>query len=429
MAHSANNSSHLIIKEFNDLPAADHYFIAYSGGMDSTALLHAISLNQDLSNRLTAIHINHNIDAASEQWANHCQDQCDNLGIPLIIEAVHLPDSSEASCRQARQNIFKKHLNSGDCLLTAHHQNDQVETVLFRLLRGTGLQGMTGISPTNNFEHYKIHRPLFNFNQQQIKAYVLAHQLSYVDDPSNQDNTYSRNHLRNLIVPELEKYDAQALENIHSTAQNLNLSQQLLNHFIGNDNPFKYQALTNSDQLSTALYHWLHNLNVKSPNRKRLHQFSQDCLLAANDKNPELYLDECKLFRWQHQIYALALFETELLADTMIQIELHSAESKIVLPANGNIIFTSTTDVSFTAIIKYQQNHERILLKENSHHKKMKKLFQQSGVPPWERQTIPYLYIDNQLMAVGSRFRSLSFQKLLAKYNAQYQWLSPQYLL
>jgi tRNA(Ile)-lysidine synthase len=429
MAHSANNNTQSLITEFNDLPTADHYFIAYSGGMDSTALLHALSLDQNLSNHLTAIHINHNINSASEQWADHCQQQCKALNIPLIIEAVHLPNYSEATCRQARQHIFKQHLKPGDCLLTAHHQNDQIETVLFRLLRGTGLQGMTGISPTNKFEHYTIHRPLLNINRQQIKAYVQTNQLCYVEDPSNHDNQYSRNHLRNLIIPELEKYDDQVVQNIKSTVQNLNLSQQLLNHFIGNNNPFNYHSFTGSDQLSTALYHWLHNLKVRVPNRKRLRQFSQDCLQAANDKNPELDLDECKLIRWQQHIYALAPSDTELLLDSKIEIELNSNVTQIVLPFNGKIIFTSTTDVTIPAIIKYQQSHERIQLKQNSHHKKLKKLFQQSAIPPWERHAIPYLYIDNQLMAVGSNIKSADFQNILSEYNAEYHWLSPQFLL
>ena len=427
MVHSANNSPLSKLTELNDLPTAKQYFIAYSGGIDSTALLHALSLEPALSGLLTAIHVNHNINSAATHWAEHCQIVCNELNISLITASVDLNDSSEATCRQARQHVFKQHLGKGDCLLTAHHQNDQIETVLFRLLRGTGLQGMTGIAKTNNFDHYKIHRPLLLLNKEQIKTYVLSNQLSYIDDPSNQDNHYRRNHIRNLIVPELEKYDVQALQNIGLTVQNLQQSHQLLNHLIGNNNPFNYQLFVGSDELSTALYHWLNNIDVQAPNRKRFIQFSQDCLLAKEDKNPELLLDDCCLVRWHKHIYALK--NSEALPDTEIYIELNSDKSNITLPQNGELLFESTTQVTIPAVIKYRQNHQRIQLDVTGQHKKLKKLFQQSLIPPWERKTIPYLYIDNQLMAVGSDILSADFKILLSEYKAEYRWLSPQYIL
>ena len=158
MVHSGNNQ----LISLTDLPAADKYFLAYSGGMDSGALLHMLSQAPDLVGLLTAIHVNHNINHESHKWLQHCQQVCHQLNIPLITASVTPKDSSEASCRHARQEVFKKQLTQNDCLITAHHQNDQIETVLFRLFRGTGLQGMTGISQTNQFDHYTIHRPLLS---------------------------------------------------------------------------------------------------------------------------------------------------------------------------------------------------------------------------------------------------------------------------
>ncbi len=427
MVHSANNKPLIKHFELTDLPTAQNYFIAYSGGMDSTALLHVLSHEPSLKGRITAIHVNHNINPASNQWTQHCQLICDQLNILLITESVNLKDHSEAACRQARQAVFKQHLKPGDCLMTAHHLNDQVETILFRLFRGTGIGGMTGISRSNQFDHYVIYRPLLSCRQSQIKDYVEHHQLSYVEDSSNQNNDYSRNYIRNIIIPALEAYEARVLQNVELTANNIANSHQLLKQLIGNHNPLNYLQYTDVDMLSTALYHWLNNLNVPTPSHKRLNQFSHDCLTAAADKNPQLLLDDKLLIRWNNQIYGLHIMPA--LASEDIEINLTHTSRSIILPDNGQLVFKSSKPIHISALIKYQQSHERIQLDHNGQHKKLKKLFQQHGIPPWERQSIPYLYIDNQLMAVGSDITSIEFKQLLSQYNAEYHWLSPQYIL
>ena len=419
MVHSANNN---LLINLKNLPVAKQYYVAFSGGMDSTALLHALSLEPTIKERLTAIHVNHNINSAASQWADHCQRVCDAFKIPLISTSVNLEVHSEAACRAARQRIFKQHLNKDDCLLTAHHLNDQVETVLFRLFRGTGIQGLSGMSKTNNFDQYIIHRPLLCLSQKQIERYVEYNQLSFIEDPSNLDNSYKRNYIRNLIIPELVRYDSQILQNVELTAQNLNHSQQLLNHLIGINNPLDYKQFTDVYMLSTALYHWLHNLN-----HKQLTQYSADCLQSEQGKIPELMLDGYRLLRWQNQIYALK--HAQSIADTDLVIELSANTDNIALPENGELYFKSTLQVSIPAVIRYQQSHERLQLDKNGQHKKLKNLFQQHSVPPWERKTIPYLYIDNQLMAVGSEILAYEFKSLLSEYKAEYRWLSPQYIL
>ena len=427
MVHSANNKPLIKLFELTDLPTAQNYFIAYSGGMDSTALLHALSLEPKLNGRVTAIHVNHNINPKSKDWAHHCLSTCNLFNIPLITASVELEDHSEAACRQARQDVFRHHLNQGDCLMTAHHQNDQVETVLFRLFRGTGIGGMTGISKTNQFDHYCIYRPLLSCRRSLIKDYVEQHQLSYVEDPSNQNNNYSRNHIRNIIIPALEAYEARVLQNVELTANNIANSLQLLKQLIGNHNPLNYLQYKDVDMLSTALYHWLNHLNVPTPSHKRLNQFSHDCLTAAADKNPQLLLNDKRLIRWNNQIYGLQIMPA--LASEDLEINLTHSSKGIILPDNGQLVFKSSKPIHISAVIKYQQSHERIQLDHNGQHKKLKKLFQQHVIPPWERPTIPYLYIDKQLMAVGSKILSIEFKVLLSQYNAEYHWLSPQHVL
>ncbi len=424
MVHSANKPP---FANLSDLPEAKQYFIAYSGGKDSTALLHALSLKPKLKNRLKAIHVNHNINPESNKWAQHCKNICAQLKIPIITESVVPQASNEAALRQARNDAFKKHLKEGDCLMTAHHRNDQVETVLFRLFRGTGLQGMTGISKINQFHHYTIYRPLLHLSQNDIDDYINSQKLEHVEDASNYENHFSRNYIRNLVIPELEKYDKQTLQNIDSTAKNLYLSQQLLSRLVGNNNPFNYLIFKDKTELSTAFYHWLHNLNQQVPNRKRLDQFSHDCLQAAKDKTPLLLLNDYYLIRWNNHVYALR--NRENLTSKEFNIKLTANQSNVILPNNGELFFNSTQEISFPAIIKYRQTHERIQIHATGQHKKLKNLFQQHKIPPWERDIIPYLYINNQLMAVGTQIFSADFLKLLSEYKAEYRWISAPYIL
>ncbi len=425
MVHSANKSQALI--DTTQFPAAKHYFIAYSGGMDSTALLHSLATDKYFKEKLSAIHINHQINPESNIWADHCQNTCRKLGIPFIKETVTLEDHSEMACRQARQNVFKKYLKAKDCLLTAHHSNDQIETILFRLFRGTGLKGMTGMQRNNAFSHYTIHRPLLFVSKNLIKNHVTAHNLSYIEDPSNQDNKYSRNHIRNVIVPLLEQYHPSTLNNIVLTAKNLNHSQQMILHLVGKSNPLSFELPSDENILSTTLYHWLNNHGLAAPSHKRLLQFSQDCILAAEDKNPELPLNNCRITKWKNQLYLLN--ELPQINNDSPEFKINPADDVITLPDNGQVIIDEKLRRNVTIKIKYQQSRETIKTNQQGPSKKIKNLFQEMSIPPWQRTRMPYLYINNELMAVGSEVISADFKVLLNKYKAEYRWLSPQFLL
>ncbi len=425
MVLSANNSQVLI--NTAKFPAAKHYYIAYSGGMDSTVLLHILAADDRFNGQLSAIHIDHQINPDSHIWAAHCQNTCYQLKVPIICEKAELSDHSESACREARQFVFKNHLTTEDCLLTAHHQNDQIETIIFRMLRGTGLQGMTGIQTSNHYEHYQIHRPLLHLTKEVIKKYVLSNHLSFVEDPSNQDNTYSRNYIRNVIIPEFLEYDTKSIRNIQLTADNLSQSHQLISHLIGQTNPLKLTHITNKDLLSSTIYHWLNNHGLSAPSHKRLLQFSQDCLSAAVDKTPELRLNNGLITKWKNHLYILNDLP-QMNYDT-IDLNFKSINNQVTLPDNGKLILDKKLPHNLTIKIKYLQNKETIKTSLKGHNKKIKNLFQEMSIPPWVRLRIPYLYIDNQLMAVGSEIISAEFKNMLSKYKAEYRWLSPQFLL
>ncbi len=424
MAHSANNELQLDLLK---IPKASHYYVAYSGGSDSTALLHLLSQIDVFNGRLTAIHINHNINSQSDQWANHCQQFCEQLNIPLLIESVHLKDSSENTCRKARLNVFKYHLDQQDCLLTGHHQQDQLETILFRLFRGTGLQGMAGMQQTKQMNGYLQHKPLLHTDKAVILDYLDKHALSFIRDPSNQDQNYSRNFIRHNIIPILNTYNPSSLNNVLLTAANLSATHTLLNQYIGKENPLAIDYKLDEKLLSTTLYHWLCLLALSPPSHNQLRQFAHDCIHARADKSPLIEHPAYHLIKWHEHIYAIKKLN---FPDSSSQIFNLALNNSLMLPADaGKLHITAKDSLNLQFVIKFNQNHEKIQLSDKQPRQKIKNLYQQHKIPPWERKLMPYLYHNNELMAVGNQFKSVAFKRLLNEYKAEYHWLSPQIIL
>ncbi len=426
MVLSANNPSLLNLSQ---IPEANRYFVAYSGGMDSTAVLHALVTVTDLKDKITAIHINHNIDANASQWADHCQAFCDQLGVKLISRSVTLTDHSEDSCRRARQDVFTEQLGEGDCLITGHHLSDQIETVLFRLIRGTGLLGLTGMKVLSKHAHYQIFRPMLNTEKSDIEAYIKQNQLTYITDPSNSDNTYSRNFIRNEIMPLVRSQFPDASKNIALTAKNLQPSAQILGALFKDWNPYKVHSFAKVDKntFATVIYSWLSHFIELKPSHHALQQFAHDCINAAPDKMPQLNLSNVLLIYWGQKVYALK--PRKFNNTETVEYSLH-ANKPIQLPGHsGSIELLSSHACTLNVVVKFQQPGEKILLANQTMRAKLKNLFQAKQIPPWERQVMPYLYIDDHLMAVGSQFKSAKFTQLLNELNAEYHWRSPQFLL
>jgi len=424
MVHSANKPS---ILHLDQLPQAKNYYVAYSGGIDSTALLHALWSHDNIKDRIVAIHINHNINEQANAWTIHCQNFCHKHGIKLISVDVNPRSNSEDACRSARQQVYQQYVNKNDCLLTGHHQNDQAETVLFRLIRGTGIQGMTGISLLSYLHNIPIYRPMLFTSKYDINTYVTSNGLPYVTDSSNHSDQYSRNFIRNQILPLIETKFPNAIKNINLTANNIHHSAELIDSNFINLNPLHIHAENNETFLSTAIYHWLNQFNTQSPGQNKIRQFAYDCLNCGFDKSPELKLPQLHLICWKKQIHALKPHNVPSIQS--FDISLHNNQ-KFNLPNDtGELLLSCDQTIQLNGQIRYNQTGEEILSAHNKHHVKVKKLFQKHNIPPWERKITPYLYVDNQLMAVGSHIKSLTFKKYLNAVNAEYSWISPAYLL
>lgn len=190
---------------------AQRWVVAFSGGVDSTVLLHAL-VHSGLfdTDRIVALHINHQLQPESDSWVEHCAAQSASMGVSFesrVIESKpEAGDSLEAFAREVRRGQFRSFLQAGDVLLVAQHQEDQAETVLLQLCRGAGIAGLSGMAFESKMGRERCLRPFLEVSKSDIHRYAQQHDLSWIEDPSNQDSRFSRNFLRHEVLPLLKAH-------------------------------------------------------------------------------------------------------------------------------------------------------------------------------------------------------------------------------
>ena len=199
----------LSIDLLDALSPENKIFVAFSGGLDSTALLFLCNkaLKEKKIGNLKAIHINHNLSKNSDNWQQHCESFCTSNKIEFesfIVEVSKNRSSIESQARQARYKIFESLLDENDQIVLAHHRDDVFETLLLRLFRGTGVDGLSGLNEKRSLGKGEIIRPFLNSSKSDLKIYIDENDLQYVEDDTNLNDDFDRNFLRNEIVPSLE---------------------------------------------------------------------------------------------------------------------------------------------------------------------------------------------------------------------------------
>lgn len=201
-----------LIPHLPDLDRPGRWWVGYSGGMDSQVLLvalHALLRRHPGGPSLHAIHVHHGISANADAWQAHCAAQCAALGVDFQARRVSLDgapgESLETRARHARYRVFEEVLEEGDVLFQAHHGDDQLETLLYRLARGSGPLGLAGMPARRRLGHGELRRPLLGFARRELEAYARAGALRWVEDESNVDTRFDRNFLRGDVLPRLQE--------------------------------------------------------------------------------------------------------------------------------------------------------------------------------------------------------------------------------
>jgi len=394
-----------------NLDQQGQYYVAYSGGVDSTVLLHLMArLQHEYGFELTALHVSHNLQSSSQVWADHCSSVCDDLGIPIKVASLNLDSDSEATARDARYEWFREQVQYGSVLMTGHHQQDRAETFLFNLMRGAGSTGLSSLRASRPFFGAKLVRPLLAFKQQQIVEYAQEHHLTWVEDPSNENQRYSRNEIRQEVLPVLESFRPDAIQNIARAAANLEQENGLLREVAICDlvdiaempiHPLDQShalCVADMEHLSVArqsnvLRFWLNSLKLHSPSRRFLAK-----LLAAIAEPPTstaVLQEGGSQFRfYKGFMYVMPALE---LNKGFASVNWQNIEKPIEL--FGKRWQVGSTDKLKELLFSANGSRLRLAAKPEiinpkavqGHSLNLKKWLHDIGVPPWRRQALPLL--------------------------------------
>lgn len=396
--------------------SAPAWRVALSGGLDSTVLLHLLAglAQREVLPPLSAIHIHHGLQTAADAWPAHCHALCSSLGVPLHVEYVQvLPGASlEQAARDARYAAFAARLGVDEVLLTAQHRDDQAETLIFRLLRGAGVQGLAAMPVNRALAAGHLVRPLLGCSRADLEAYAQAQGLLWVDDPSNTDERFSRNYLRRQVLPTLTRRWPQALNSMARSAAHLSEAQQLLDELAQQDleaatasKEFSWlglpqlalpalRALSESRQRN-ALRYWLRPLTAMPDSE---HWASWQTLRdATHDAAPVWQLKAGKLLRSHDQLWWLA--GDWLGAPQPLEKDICPGQ-RVVLPGNGYVYIEGALPAGHWQV-GYRRGGEKIFLAGRGH-RDLKRLLNERRVPTFVRDRLPLLRLDGQVMAIAN---------------------------
>jgi len=401
-------------------------FIAYSGGVDSHVLLHLCALYRH-DYQLHAVYIHHGLQEVAESWGLHCQATAEQLQIDfsmLRVNAHPAPGQSpEEAARNARYQALQALLGNGDVLLLAQHREDQLETVLLQLFRGAGLPGLSGMPAQCQFGKGQMYRPLLDNSKQAILDYAHAQNLHWVEDPTNQQNDYDRNYLRNVILPSLKQRWPASAKTVSRSAQHCaeaqsiltELAQELLNHVLRTeDNTLTINTLLSFTQQKQHLIvrQWFKYLGLKMPPQSLLSRIFTEVIAAKTQSDPALTLAEHSVRRYHGQLYCVPTFavfdmsekqwprgQSVLTISNQMSITAKDAQTGINAEQWQNTLVT----------VRFRSGGETIRLPGRQGHHTLKKLYQEAGIPPWQRTAMPLIYLDDKLAAVGDLWISADF--------------------
>jgi tRNA(Ile)-lysidine synthase len=428
-APEAGNAARLrgLIEACPELRQARGVVAAFSGGLDSTVLLHLLHDAQArgvIAAPLRAVHVNHALQPEADSWEEHCRITCEKLGIAFTgvrSPVVPAPGASlEESARDTRHAVFADTLDSGEVLALAQHRDDQVETVLFRLLRGSGVAGLAGMPRSRACGTGMLVRPLLDATRAELLDYARAHQLTWINDGSNADTRFDRNFLRNTVLPLLHERWPGLAGPVTRTAALSAETAALCDEVAAQDlyaiagaRPHQLE-LAPLRQLSTArqhnvMRHWLQSscvrLGVAVPTYEVLTRSFSEVIAARPDAEPVLAWGEgnevAELRRHRgflHVSRPLPPLPAPLPWSTSVPCALPDPLGELALQSCAGRGIARERIPSLRVCFRSGGELVKVAGRPT---RPLKKILQDAGVPPWLRERIPLLYAGNELVAVA----------------------------
>lgn len=403
------------------------YVIAYSGGLDSHVLLYCF---KQINAAVRAVHVHHGLQTVADDWVVHCQQTCGQLDIPLevlYVDARQTPGTSpEESARNARYTALHENLAQGECLVTAQHLDDQAETLLLQLFRTAGSAGLSAMPAYREFGDHVHIRPLLAFSRKEIESFAYKNNLHWVEDPSNENISFDRNYIRHEVFPVLEKRWPEVSTQLSKVAalqsSNLQVLEDMAAIDLANVTAIQKQqtkacacevlsmlAISKLTQLSSArllnlLRYWVVTTLARQPTRKLLEEIESALINSQQGANPEILFSGYAFRKFRENLYLLKIKNTVEIKSDIDWVP----SSELVLPAldirisavesTGQGLPKSLLGKSMK--LRFRQGGEKFHPAGRRHSQSLKKLLQEANVPPWERDSIPLLYLDDDLIAV-----------------------------
>lgn len=417
-------------------------YLAFSGGLDSTVLLHGLVALQRAGKiaELRVLHVHHGLQAAADDWAESAQRLGTELNVPLQVLRVEVDKQMgqgvEAAARAARYAALTETMAAGDVLLTAHHLDDQAETFMLQLMRGAGVRGLSAMprlqplalpkgEANGGVKGQAWHlRPLLHVSRQTLQQRAVQQGLAWVDDPSNADTRFARNLVRHEVLPRLQQHWPQATQTLARCAERMASTEGLLLDLARLD----LEGLRSEEthrlcvdglrRLSTARMHnavraWLLELGLPAPPATRLHEL-QRVLDARADAAPQLVWSGVTLARWRGGLYAMTEAQSQQYAGATVCLGCFwSLQHPLELPALGvRLVPTYVRGRGLNAAALAQGVHVcvRSSLPPAAARATLGKRLQELAVPPWVRAHLPLIYFGDHLVQIGDLWLSPAYR-------------------
>lgn len=391
-----------------NLPPHSRLRIALSGGMDSVLLLHVAARLYADTGQLSAVHVNHQLQANADHTEQFCQKLCSELGVPLDVRRVVVNGREnddggsgggvEEAARKARYDVFEEILPSGELLLMAHHGDDQAETVLFRLLRGTGVAGLGGMPQSRSLGNGMLYRPLLGFSRGELEAWATEKGIDWVEDPSNTDERFDRNFLRQSIMPLLKARWPSLVNRVAHSARSCREGDELAEKLAeirfqqcatdqGALNVGALGQLVVAEQKNLVRW-WIVRNRYAPPSIADWPQVIGELINAPADREPELRGNGYAVRRYQGSLYLVG----ERSALPLVKLTLVPGQERVWGEWRLRLVAVANPETPVPDIrISTRAGGERIRPAPDGPSKSLKNWLQEKNIPPWERARLPLL--------------------------------------
>ncbi|MGY4516583.1 tRNA lysidine(34) synthetase TilS [Lysobacter sp. HA18] len=410
--------------------------VGLSGGLDSTALLHALASDPRQRERgLRALHVHHGLQPDADAWATHCIAECARLDIRIDVVHVDVTNSTlgrEGAARDARYAAFANSLRDGEHLALAHHRDDQAETFLLRALRASSIDGLAAMAPLRALARGVVWRPWLGAARADLRAYAIANGLRWIDDPSNADHGFDRNFLRLRVMPLLrERWPS--VDDAFATAARLAAETSdllddedaaaLARCTIENDADLSRSALLALDPARRArvLRRWIVSHELPPLPANGIERITDELLEARPDAQARFDWHGATVRAWRDRLHASRVTAP---IDATFDVAWDGMKP-LALPDGGELVLAPALPLPTGTRVRARQGGERIRLPGRDHRHELKDVLLAAGIPPWIREHLPLLVAGDEVLAAGDLVVSATLAALLETHGARIIWTPP----